>query len=1006
MKKIYYTFLLLLCAHQVMAQQRLLGRVIDAATKKPLSGATVLIDHPRLALIADSLGQFQARQVDEGALISVSYIGYTSRQLQINLPVTNPLIIELSISANEMKEVLVSTGYQTLPKERATGAFSVVSSGLLQQQVGPDILSRLPAVASGVSFNKGTSATGQLSVRGLSTIRGPKDPLIVVDNFPYDGNIQNLNPNDVENITILKDAAATSIWGARAGNGVIVITTKKAKFNQPLSIDFNANVSVSEKPDLGYIKQMSSADFIDVETFLYGKGYYKSQLSSSAHPAVSPVVQLLNDAATGKISQAAAGQQIEQLRGLDVRDDYDRYMYRQAVNQQYALTLRAGNAKMNWKTIVGYDRGLSTLDAMNDRLNAGFESRYKLWNKLQVTTSAYLTHSNSASGKPGYGAVTSRGPSFFPYMQFADANGNALPVVRDYNQNYIRQTEDNKLADWQYYPLTDHLHSRTKSTIDDYRLNIGAVYELLPGLQLDLKDQYENQRISNQGLNDAQSYLARNTVNQFAQLNADGSVTYIVPQGGLLDLSHAALSSNNFRGQLNYAKDWAKHSVSVVGGNETRSARTTGDQNRIYGYNENGLTSGAVDYTHPYPHLVTGASTFIPNLQSLSDQTTRFVSWFANAAYSYDGRYTLSLSGRRDASNLFGLKTNDQWNPFWSGGLSWDISREQFFRLPAVSYLRLRATYGKSGNINPAMVAVSTLAYLGEPSPFTGLPYSYINNYYNPELRWESSAMLNIGLDFRLFGNRISGSVEYFNKQGKNLFGTSALDYTTGVGATIVKNVASMSGKGLDVQLNTINTAGKFKWTSTINYSCYADKVTDYYLNNLQASSFLNPGTVTGLKDYPVYVVFGYKWAGLDPQTGDPRGLVNGEVSKDYAALTGSGTQLTDLKYFGSAIPTHFGSFINTFSYKALTLNVNLVYKFGYWFRRSSVNYSQLLSSWQGHEDYARRWQKPGDEHWRPTYRRLFTRYPAREVIFTAVPRYSSIRVTISGCNISRLAST
>jgi hypothetical protein len=338
---------------------------------------------------------------------------------------------------------------------------------------------------------------------------------------------------------------------------------------------------------------------------------------------------------------------------------------------------------------------------------------------------------------------------------------------------------------------------------------------------------------------------------------------------------------------------------------------------------------------------------------------------FANGAFTFKSTYTLSLSARKDASNLFGLNTNDQWNPLWSAGVSWHLSNETFYKSVFIPYMRLRATYGFSGNINPAMVAATTIAYFDSPSPYTNLPYSRFSNYYNPELRWETSRMINVGVDFKLVKNIVSGSIEYYQKKGADLFGTVPLDYTSGIGATVVKNVASMKGNGVDVELKSINLNRQIQWTSTLNFSYYKDKVTDYYQNSLQGSRFISSEAVfpvTGIKGYPVYSIFAYKWAGLDPHTGDPMGFLNGEASKAYTSLIGSATKVTDLKYFGSAIPTIFGSFLNTISYKGLSLDFSMVYKFGYYFRKSSVNYSNLFSNWQGHADYANRWQKPGDE--------------------------------------------
>ncbi|KAK6020415.1 TonB-dependent receptor plug domain protein [Ostertagia ostertagi] len=197
---------------------------------------------------------------------------------------------------------------------------------MLSKQVTTGIMERLPAAANGILVDQTTNDTPQLMVRGLSTLQGPKNPLIILDDFPYEGNLNNINPDMVASVTVLKDAAASSIWGARAANGVIVITTKKGKFDQPLTVEFTANTTMSDKPDLSYLRQMSSSDFIDVEQELFARGFYNSDISSVSHPVLTPVVDLLNRARKGLISQEEAGRQIAVLRQTDVRDHYSFFL--------------------------------------------------------------------------------------------------------------------------------------------------------------------------------------------------------------------------------------------------------------------------------------------------------------------------------------------------------------------------------------------------------------------------------------------------------------------------------------------------------------------------------------------------------------------------------------------------------------------------------------------------------------------------------------------------------
>lgn len=244
------------------------GRVLDEQGN-PLAGASVAVKGTTKAVITGANGEFLLKNVDESAILVISYIGLESQEIAIKGN-TNPIVI-LKESAAQLALVdVVSTGYQSLPKERATGSFSQIDNKTFNRQVSTDVISRLKGIAPSLYFDERLgNGTMNISIRGQSTIFGSAKPLVVVDNFPFDGNLNNLNPNDVENITILKDAAAASIWGVRAGNGVIVITTKKGRFNQPLKIDFNSNITVGPKPDLFYQPSMNPTDFIDVEKMLF-----------------------------------------------------------------------------------------------------------------------------------------------------------------------------------------------------------------------------------------------------------------------------------------------------------------------------------------------------------------------------------------------------------------------------------------------------------------------------------------------------------------------------------------------------------------------------------------------------------------------------------------------------------------------------------------------------------------------------------------------------------------
>ena len=934
------------------AQIRIKGKVRDKEGKG-IEGVTVTLFSGQQKAYSKKDGDFDLDNILAGDSLLFSCIGF--EDLLYVLEKVEFVNVVLRDQPHVLDMVTVSTGYQHLPKERVTGSFSIVDNDLFNQQVSTDVLSRLEAVANGLVVDRGTTPVPRITVRGLSTIRGPKDALIIVDNFPYEGNIENINPNEVEHITILKDAAAASIWGARAGNGVIVITTKKARTEQPLTIGFNSNLTVGSRPDLSYIRQMSTSDFIDVEQYLYEEGHYDSWINSTNKRVLSNVVEIL------KSNSTDTQQQINRLRDIDVRDDFKRYFYKRSTNQLYALSLSGGTAVMGWRASLGHDNNLSNLDARYDRTTLRFHNTYRPIKNLQLFAEINYVRSGQKNGRPGYGTIF-QGGGILPYAQFADQDGTPLPIVKGHSMSYLETAGNGKLLDWKYYPLEDYRHTPSIGSTQDLLINTGGSYEFFKGFDLDVRYQHQRQTVNGRSLYDVESYYARDLINNFTQIRTDGTVIHNVPVGGILDQSNTALNSNSFRGQLNYSNIWARHEINALAGTELRLKQNTGSSNRLYGYDDGILTFGTVDNRNTYPDFISGSQGYIPERSGLSDVQTNFVSNFANASYTFDQKYIFSISGRRDASNLFGLKTNDQWNPFWSSGLSWIVSNEQFYRGNLLPYLKLRATYGFSGNIDPSMSAVTTIRYVTN-SPYTLSPFSQFENYYNPKLRWETSRIFNVGLDFNTKDNIISGSIEYYQKKGENLFGVSLMDYTLGVGSSIIQNVASMKGRGVDVELKSNNLRGDFKWQTALNFSHFREQVTDYYLSSTQASFFLASNVpISGIEGKPVYSIYGYRWAGLDPQTGDPQGYVDGELSKEYTVLTGNETEIYDLRYFGSAIPTLYGSLGNTFSFKGISVSLSLIYKLGYYYRRNSINYGSLFDNWAGHSDYALRWQNPGDE--------------------------------------------
>ncbi|TXJ28255.1 MAG: SusC/RagA family TonB-linked outer membrane protein [Chitinophagaceae bacterium] len=867
---------------------------------------------------------------------------------------------DTTIQSKEMDTVtVVSTGYQVLPKERATGSFEQVKEKQLSLQFSPDILSRMESVSTLLFDKSNLPFRPTLTVRGVSSINGPKSPLIVLDNFPYEGDISTINPNIVESITILKDAAAASIWGARAGNGVIVITTKKGKYGQPLRIDFVANTSLIAKPDLMSMPLVGNSDVIAFEKGLFDRRYRFSDTSRSNRPSFSPVYEILFKERAGLISSQQAQNMLNNLATYDVRNDYKKYVYQQAVNQQYAVSVSNGSQRSAQRFTAGYDNNIDQLSAKYQRITLRNDAQLQLTKKLNVSTALYYTYTQTSTGKTGYNST-----SDYIYQPLKDVNGQEVPRYR-YREAFIDTAGQGRLMDWKYYPLSDYQYNKRTVKGDNLLASLNLQYQLLNSLKLNVNYQWEKQSISGERNQMLQSYYTRNMVNSFTQINySNNTILYRVPKGDIIDREQRLLNSHNIRGQANFSKQIADLSVDAVAGGELRATRNTSNQYRVYGFDANTSSLANVDFINAYPNFVTKSSARIPSGQQSTQTSIRYVSVYANAALLYQKKYGFSFSARRDASNLFGVQTNQKWTPQWSAGVSWNISNEAFFGRNALEYLKLRASYGTSGNVDQNRSGVTTISYYGFQSD-AGFSQAYISQFPNPELRWEKVSALNIGFDFALLRNKINGSIEFYSKRGSDLFGNAPIDYSTGLSLmSLTRNVANSATNGFDMTLNSAFKIGKFTLSSSLNLASAHSKVTNYELENDAAFNYISNGSIVSpLEGKAIYAILSYPWAGLDAN-GNPQSNLDGHTSTDYGAITGSAMKVGDLVYSGSAIPTFYGGMTNSIRYKQLELSVNVNFKMGYYFRRNSVSYEQFMNLGITHSDYLNRWQKAGDESW------------------------------------------
>lgn len=955
-KKTFFFIILCFFLGQATGQvHKISGTVLSATSKAPLEGVTVTVKGGDKTLTAAD-GKFSITSPVAAPVLLFTHVAYHTLEAKADTG-----YFFLSEKRVSIETVTVSTGYQELGKETAPGSYDKIDNASLNRTASSDILSRLEGVAEGAFFSK-VAGRKDIFIRGISTLTAGTAPLIILDNFPYEGDINNINPNDVESITILKDASSAAIWGAKAGNGVIVVTSKKGAYNQKAKLQLSSNVTFEQKPDLFYDPSfLNSGDFIDVEKFLFSKGKYDADLSNiTTRPVVSPVVELLHRVRAGLMSQAEADSKIELLRNNDVRKEYDRYFYRPSVNNNHAISLSGGSGMINYLLNLGYDKNVSAaIGNSNERITFYSIVNVKPVRKLEVQ--AAVNYSYGANEKNALGTIIpgSGKNVLYPYAVFADKDGNPLPVEYGYRSTYLDTAGSGLLPDWKYRPLDEKKFKDNKDIIQDILLRISAKYQISKSLSAEIKGQAEKAWTENENYSSPESYLMRNLINRFSQRSGAG-IKRNLPAGGVLDKSYNHLSAYALRGQVNYAASVKNIAMNIMAGGEIRNNHNKYFSDRQYGYDEKTLVSSPVDYLSTftlYGNLGTGS---IPSNSSAGYLLNRFISVYSAGEITYLKRYTFSASARKDASNLFGVNTNKKWTPLWSSGVGWKISEEPFFKLRFLSLLRLRASYGFNGNIKGDLSAVPVIRY-SAASTVTNLPFAQVMTLGNPDLRWERSGIFNAGIDLETKNQKIIASVEIFSRRSVDLLSPTQVDPTLGLG-TMTMNTANISGKGIDSRIFVKIIDRKFKWNIQSIFSYVHNRVTKYLPPLANKGAYAGYSyLITPVEGYDPYVIISYKWAGLDPQTGEPMGFVNGAASKDYVKLT-TPASFSDVAVSGTTRPPYFGNIIQTISWKGLSLSFNLSGKFGYHFRRVSLNYTSLFNNWQGHSEFTQRWKKPGDE--------------------------------------------
>lgn len=941
--------------------KRIWGEVIDSRSQSPIKGVNMRLLNSLTRSQSDSTGEFYLLLRYPSDTLVFSSIDYEELKYTINERTALPLLVRLRPSSNLIDEVVIESGYQSIPKERVTGSYATIDSSLWNQRVGMNVLSRLDGLTNGLLINNLNPDNPTIQIRGISSLGGESmKPLVIFDNFPFEGDLNAINPNDIESISILRDAAAASIWGARAGNGVIVIKSKTAKAGQRISTNFVSNITVSPKPNLFNANHMPVADYVDMEKMLYEKGYYTARFTALNRPSIPLVAELMENNRLGDLSDKELEGRLQALKQHDYRQDMQSHLYRETSNQQYAVNISGNSDRLNFVLSSGFDKNLEQLVGnSHQRFNLRSNNTVRISNKINMQLGLWMAFQNNANNSPGgYGDF--RGIS--GYSRLIDQSGQVQPLDIYYRSLFTDTAGHGQLLDWKYRPMQELALSDNSTKSKDIMINWGLDYDWKYGLsgKVKFQKQFGDSRFID--LHHRDSYYTRNLVNRFTQIN-NGVVNNMIPLGAINESFNNATSSYNIRAQIDFNRSFSEHEVNAILGSEIRDLRSESITDILYGYDRDKLTFANVNPTTQYASFYNLFGwNYIPFGANLNKYVNRFLSLYGNGAYTYKNKYTVTGSIRKDASNLFGVSTNQKWNPLWSVGGLWHLSKEDFFQLSAVQKLSIRATYGYSGNIPSNATALTQINYYGSAFSAVNENFATIFMGPNPSLRWEEVKTFNLGLDFILFpNNRIQGNIEYYTKQSTDLFNSTKLDPIIGMSIQ-PKNSASIHGRGLDVNLSGSVVQGMISWKSMWLFS-YADFKVTQNQDPPSVDGLVSSGQIIfPVEGYNPYIIASYRWAGLNPENGNPRGFLGGEVSENYSAMRSN--KIEEQVLHGPSLPPFFGSWRNTLQWNNWSFLAGLNYKLGHYFRKHTLNYGTLFQYGEsrGNNEFTHRWTESGDE--------------------------------------------
>ena len=959
------------------------GSVVDTKGQ-PLPGLTILLKGTTVGCVTDSEGNFRLElPMRENIVLSFSFVGMKTIEVAYSGQKEMKVVLEEEIT--EMEQVnVISTGYYDIDKSKMTGAVEVVTAREIAGKGYTSIDEVLRGTLAGVSVMNVSGRPGaqaQIRIRGVNSLTGNMEPMWIVDGMPMQGNlptsvgvgatdlentvltsgIGNISPDDVESITILKDAAAAAIYGSRAANGVIVIKTKRGRVGKSY-INVQSSFAISEAPK-NRLEMMNSEEKIAFERSLY-EDFPNATLRGRASLLYKGIDE-------GTISRADAMAELENMRQINT--DWFDEIFRVALNHKHVVTLSGGSETTQFYSSINYSNEQGVIPN-NDykHFGATLKLTHDFNRNLRIlfdVSSSLRTEKSSASAvNPLYYATFAN-----PYERPYDENGN-------YAYDYSYEPELSKVKDGYMYDfnmLKDLRENTAKTKYGSNQVNLQLEWKLFEGFMYSLAGTVSNTSSYTRKEIAPGSYTSK-VKSWILDLYSENEIPDNLNLGALQENTSRSFGWT-VRNQIKYARELKEdHFVNIVVGHEVSAVESNSFMQYSPQYD---VDKGLIGY----PNLdgVNAGDLDLDRLHETSKGQDRSVSVFATASYSYKDRYVVAGSSRWDGADIIG--TDNRFSPLWNVSLKWNMHEENFMKsCRFVNVLSLRGSYGFTGSIDRNAYPFTLMTY-GSLRYYDGIQLPIDVMPGNPSVKWQKKEDRSIGLDFSLFNYRINGTVNYYCNDVNNLLGDKKIPYSTGRGS-VVANLSSLRNSGWEFSLNTVNIDHEnFRWTTSFNIALNDNKITDAFYEKI--SDLYTIRRKYQIEGYPVNAWFGFKTAGINPQTGeymiytdakDEDGHPKGYPYGNGYIADGSTYSTENAYYLGEAEPPISGGFGTTLTYKRLSLNAQFAFMTGHKIKSFKSYNGSLMNASRLNQlkTEANRWRKPGD--------------------ITNVPKYTTSTATLS----------